>query len=243
MIEIEWAGPPPGRPARRSRDGATRTRKGGRPVLVTETGDRYVAPAPRYEHGTRTCYVLDRCRCAPCTIASREEERARRTRAEAINVPADAAREHVRAMMGLGFGYQHQSRVTGVPEQTYQNLLYGGWRVKDGVRIKRPPARRIRKANAQRMLAFRPPEDDPPDLEHRHPRSRVPSAPTLRRWDELVERGWRVVDVLRATGIDRQNIDRLNNERPPTVSAATAIAIRTCWVMDTWPERPRGRWA
>jgi hypothetical protein len=172
----------------RDRDGRVIVRASGRPALVTETGDRYVAPDNHRPHGTHAKYAIEKCRCAPCTIASREYNRWQRTQTDALLVDATPAREHIRAIMHAGYGYQLQAAITGVPEQTYQHILYGGWRTTNGQRRKRPPAKRIRPDTAAKILAFRP--DDGTSLRvAAGSAKRVPALPLTRRWHKLLDAG------------------------------------------------------
>lgn len=223
-VELEFVDDLPEPRRTRNRDGSIAVRSNGRPSLIATTGDRYVAPDSRRRHGTRVKYVIERCRCAPCTIASRDAERQRRHNLAPAYVDAGPAREHVRAMMAAGCGYQLQSRVTGVAEQTYQNLLYGGWRIQDGTRTKRAPARRVRPATADRILSFRVDQATALRVADRSAK-RVPALPLAQRWRRLLDAGWWTAEACRASGVDRQAFDRLTHRRSVYTSSKVADAI------------------
>lgn len=223
-IELEFVDDLP--QLRRQRDAAGRivVRSGGRPALINETGDRYTAPDSRRAHGTHAKYVLEKCRCAPCTIASRTYNRQLRHATDLRLVDAAPAREHVQAMMAAGYGYELQAQVTGVAVQTYQNLLYGGWRLVDGARTRRPPAKRLRPATADRILTFRAEQGTAVRVAARSSK-RVPALPLIRRWRTLLDAGWWTAEAVRVTGVDRQAFDRLTNRRAKYTSTRVADAI------------------
>lgn len=223
-IELDFVDDLPEPRRRRDAAGQIVVRANGRPALITTTGDRYVAPDSHRAHGTHAKYVLEKCRCAPCTIASREYNRQLRSATDLRYVDAAPAREHVLAMMAAGCGYELQASVTGVPPQTYQNLLYGGWRIGAGTRTRRPPAKRIRPATADRILTFRAEQGTAVRVAVGSPK-RVPALPLTRRWAALLDAGWWTAEASRVTGVDRQAFDRLTHRRAKYTSTRVADAI------------------
>lgn len=85
----------------------------------------------RHEHGTRTCYVLDRCRCEPCaTAATAAENQRRRLKAYGRYQPyidAEPARQHLRQLVAAGMGANRIAEVSGVAHGVISSLLYGKW--------------------------------------------------------------------------------------------------------------------
>lgn len=105
----------------------------------------------RHPHGDRNCYILDRCRCAPCSRAQVAYERTR-TRQKAYGrwqpyVDAEPARQHVRALMAAGMGWKRIGHAADVSGGAMTKLLYGT------AGTKYTPSRRIRPDAAARLLA------------------------------------------------------------------------------------------
>jgi transcriptional regulator with XRE-family HTH domain len=105
----------------------------------------------RHEHGTRNGYVLDRCRCAPCSQAATAYE-SNRVRQTAYGrwqpyVDAEPARQHVRALMAAGIGFKRVARLAGVSHSSVAKLLYG----EASRRLE--PSKRIRPETERRLLA------------------------------------------------------------------------------------------
>lgn len=223
-IELEFVDDIPESRRKVDASGTIVVRSNGRPSLITDTGDRYVAPPSRRSHGTHVKYVIEKCRCAPCTVATREYMRWQRNNGDITYVDATPAREHVLAMLALGCGYKLQSQATGVAEQVYQNLLYGGWRKVDGKRRRRLPAKRIRPATADGILSFRVEHGTAIRVRAQSPK-RIPALPVARRWRALLDAGWWVAEASRATGVNRQSFDRLCHGRPKYVGAKVAHAV------------------
>lgn len=105
-----------------------------------------------HEHGTRTAYVLDRCRCRPCREASCAAERAR-SRAKAFGrydsgrVDAQPVRERLQELMAYGIGLKRIARLAGVSNATLGKILYG-----DASR-NMPPRARVERHVHDRVMA------------------------------------------------------------------------------------------
>jgi len=172
-----------------------------------------------HEHGTYACYTLDRCRCVPCAVANADYEQGR-LRQLAYGrqdlVDADPVREHVRALMASGVGLKRIEQLTGMHGGAICTLMYGKLR-EDGTR--RDPARRVRRARAEQILAVR--------LGDVAPGARVDPTGTVRRLGGLLALGWSVQRVADEHGLDRQALDRaLRGHR---VVASTAAKVRAAY--------------
>lgn len=93
--------------------------------------DRYIAPDSRRPHGTRAKYVVDKCRCEPCTadnLAKANERRHAISRPDETwvpYVPAGRARDHVRDLAAHGIGLKTIAKVSGVSHGALWKLMYG----------------------------------------------------------------------------------------------------------------------
>ena len=109
-----------------------------------------------HQCGTRAKYVLDRCRCLPCSKANSEAEtwRERQKAYGRYNkyVPAGPVREHVRSLMDAGVGLKRLVVVAGVPQGTLWKLVYGK-RQADGTQ---QPSRRVTRETAEKLFAVDP---------------------------------------------------------------------------------------
>jgi transcriptional regulator with XRE-family HTH domain len=167
-------------------------------------------------HGTRACYVLDKCRCIPCGQDRARWERAS-SRAKAYGrwdnlVDATPAREHVAALAAQGMGLKRIVAVSDVSQGLLWKLVYGK-RHKDGSRI---PSVRITKSANQRILALRLDLADG---------ARIDSTGTSRRIQALVAIGWSQSKIAARLGILRSNFTAIAQGRTDvTVTRAKAVA-------------------
>lgn len=130
------------------------------------------------QHGTRTKYVHDKCRCDSCIEANRiAAEISRRQRLYGVPAYIDAqpARDHVRHLGAQGMGWKRVARAAGLSPSTVWKLLYGD--PKRG----REPNKRIRSATADALLSVEL------DLAGG---AKVPSQGTRRRLQALVTIGY-----------------------------------------------------
>lgn len=126
-----------------------------------------------HQHGTNAAYVLDKCRCEPCSAARKAQDDWRR-RQQAYGrydkyVEAEPVRVHVRALMDAGLGLKTVSKRTGVATGTLSKLMYGvyapGPSGRNGAGIlTRPPSKRILRTTAERLLALDSAERRPENL-------------------------------------------------------------------------------
>ena len=80
-----------------------------------------------HQHGTRAAYVLDRCRCFPCSTANAQAE-THRERQKAYGrydkyVDAQPVRDHVRALMAQGMGWKRVAAAAGVSGSSMWKLM------------------------------------------------------------------------------------------------------------------------
>lgn len=120
-----------------------------------------------HQHGTRSCYVLDRCRCEPCSKANSEAERGRE-RLKAYGryhkyVNAEHVRAHLADLGDYGIGLKQVAKLSGVSTGTLSKLMFGvyantgtgGGRNGSGLRV-REPSRRVLRSTAEKVYAIEP---------------------------------------------------------------------------------------
>ncbi|MFF3247383.1 hypothetical protein ACFYWY_27515 [Streptomyces sp. NPDC002870] len=171
-------------------------------------------------HATRARYSVHGCRCDECRTAHREYEQIR-TRQKAYgtwkpHVDAEPARLHVRELMARGMGWRRIAKVSGVANGTINKLLYGV--PGQG----RPPAQRIRRETAERLLAI----DYSAEL--LADGAFVDATGTWRRIRALVSVGWPKVHIARALGSHGQGLQLHEH----LVLASTARRVAELY--DTW---------
>lgn len=174
-----------------------------------------------HQHGTNACYVLDGCRCEPCSHARMEQDRWR-ARQKAYGrytryVNADAVREHVRSLMDAGMGLKRIVKVSGVSQGALWKLMYGK-RQPDGSQT---PSRRVLRDTAERLYALDPAWNGPLDLADG---ARVPADEARRRVRALVALGWSQSKIAAALGITRANF-RVADDACTHITVATDKAI------------------
>jgi hypothetical protein len=166
------------------------------------------------EHGTRAMYTFGKCRCEDCRRANCEYQK-RRSRLRGYGLPAqvDAApvREHVRALMSSpyrgahdGIGWRRIADLAGVHRSVIRQLVWG----KRG-----KPTQRIKRENAERLLAVGP--DELADA------AVVWAANTWRYVNELIDFGIPKVRIARALGQQGQGLQL--GRRYVTVRNARAV--------------------
>lgn len=169
-------------------------------------------PTP-HSHGTRACYVADRCGCDPCTEANRAYN-ANRTRQQLYGrwdnlVDAEPARQHVRALMAQGMGWKAVASASGLRNSSViTNLLYG--------KGNRPPTRRLQPDKVARILAVRLQLAD---------HQLTDAAGTTRRLRALVALGWSRQRLAGQLGIGPSNFTPLVDGSRTKVIVATQRAV------------------
>lgn len=170
------------------------------------------------DHGTRSRYVADRCRCEPCTAANRDYHRSNeRRRAHASANPArqylvdaEPARQHVHSLQAAGMGWRRIATQAGVGGTVVKKLVWG-----DPARGQ-APAKRLRPETAQRLLAVRLMRAD---------HARVPSIGTQRRLRALVALGWSQSKLATELGLTPANFGTTVHHSGQ-VYESTARAVR-----------------
>lgn len=180
-------------------------------------------------HGTYGKYCTERCRCAECRAANRDRNRrwARNKAmvahgmADPLWVDAEPVRRHVQALMAAGMGVPRIQQTSGVTKGVLIRLVYG-----------RPgrgeaPSRKIRPANAARLLAIRAPL--PADG------AAIDATGTRRRLQALVAIGWSGAELMRRIGAVGTDFPKLLGR--DRVLARTARAVHALYdqLWDTTP--------
>ncbi len=170
-------------------------------------------------HGTRARYVVDRCRCEPCTVANREYARAvdrAHRRPDVVWQPyVDAAPvvSHVRRLQSLGVGYKRVAQLAGVGHTSLSQLM-GGRRT------------RCRRETAAAVLAV-------PLVSDVAPHQLVDGAETHRLLALiLTDTRWSKARLARELRCNRQRVDAILAGRPrvlrETEARVAVLAYRLC---------------
>lgn len=132
--------------------------------LVDRTPKPCLHKEADHQHGERATYVLDKCRCIPCSKANAASEEQRR-RLKAYGrynkyVAAEHVRAHLRELGEYGIGLKRVAELSGVSTGTLSKLMYGvyaetgtgGGRNGPGDRV-REPSRRVLRSTAEKVYA------------------------------------------------------------------------------------------
>jgi len=169
-------------------------------------------PRTNRQHGTRAKYVVERCRCEPCTDANRRYSRDRQRnqrRAELgiedlyiAYVDCNEARDHLRWLSSIGIGKRTVHQVTGIAVSTID-------RIRTGEQTK------ARKQTIDRILAVG---------KHRA-HGQIPVDPTaaLRMLDELVAAGMSKAQIARMLGLTSRSLQYKRN-RPMLLNTVRRIS-------------------
>lgn len=212
-----------------------------REALVDRTPKPCLHKVADHQCGTRVKYVLDRCRCVPCSKANSEAEtwRERQKAYGRYNkyVPAIGVREHVNSLTAAGMGLKQVAKVSGVAHGALWKLMYGKTRP-DGSRV---PSRRVLRETAEKLFALDPAWSGRLELAGG---AKDPGGTPLarKRLQSLVALGWSMSEIGRRLGITWvTNVipiiaeDRIMQRR--TVDAANALFEQLCMTLP--PETTR----
>ncbi|MET3349619.1 UNVERIFIED_ORG: hypothetical protein ABID57_001291 [Arthrobacter sp. UYEF1] len=182
----------------------------------------------RHQHGTPTAYVVDKCRCTPCTKANTLREREREAAKAAGTydvgrVDAGPVRDHILALGKRGYGLKIIARIAGVSNATLGKIIYG-----DPSR-NMPPRARVETRVAERVLAVKP------SLTTVGATIRVKAEPTQARIKTLACLGYSVGWQGRRLGREHSNFSLLLDREH--CNAETARAVRELYLM-LW-DKPR----
>jgi transcriptional regulator with XRE-family HTH domain len=170
----------------------------------------------KHEHGTRTAYVVDRCKCRQCldanSAAKRQVDKQKAYgRYDNGRVDAGPAREHVRNLMAQGMAWKQVAKVAGLSPSTVSNLLYG--RYERG----HAPYPRMSRVNSEKLLAVKVTLENLPAGHH------VDATGTHRRLRALVAIGWSQSRLAALLGIERSNFTAFMRSEGVTVRYALAV--------------------
>jgi transcriptional regulator with XRE-family HTH domain len=173
-------------------------------------------PIANHEHGTRTAYVVDKCRCRPCTDASAraENERSKQKafgRYDTGRVDATEVRAHILALMEAGVSMKRLAALTGMSHSTVSAVVYG--RTERG----HTAYRRVHKTTAAKILAIKA------DLTNMAPNRYIDSCGAVRRIQALVAIGWSQQRLAKMLGMNRSNFSTFMNADQCTVRRALAV--------------------
>lgn len=178
-------------------------------------------PRTQHVHGSRTTYVVHKCRCDACRednrIMQRQRELAKIYGRYDKLVDAAPVRAHVLALMAQGMGHKRIAAKAGLRGTgTITGILWGKYLDQPDHPEHRPPRKQILRTNADKLLAV--------TLDVA-PGQKVDATGTRRRVQALTCAGWSLSEISRRLGIVRTNF-RLHEDDCTLVSAATARAVR-----------------
>jgi hypothetical protein len=155
------------------------------------------------------------CKCEVCAQAGRDYQN-RRARLIAYGrweplVDAEPVRQHVRAQMAAGLGWQRLGKLAGVSNGTISKLLYGT--------PERAPTKRIRRETAEALLAVKATFRNAAD------NAKVDGTGTRRRIGALAAAGWSLSEQARRLGWGVNNYSYMFRHKSSAVTAATARKV------------------
>lgn len=189
--------------------------------------DRYVAPDSNRAHGSRAKYVIEGCRCRPCTAANLAYNKELAARTVPTMVDAGPVRAHIEKLARQGVGFKTVARLAGVAVSSVGKVLYGV------PAAGKPPSARVRRETAEKVLAVTADQAAGAQL--------VAATET-----------WQLLEDLLAQGFTKGYLARQLGARTPalqlrrdTVLASTAHKVRGLHrrLSGTTPPPRRGRWA
>jgi hypothetical protein len=167
-------------------------------------------------HGTRSRYVVDKCRCTECKAANAAYYHEAKKELAPSFINASRARKHIAELRQAGVGKRAISQTAKVSLSTVMKIAAG-----DVKRI-RPATERAIMGVTTRAVADA---------------GLVDAGPTLRVIDQLVARGWTRKGIARAVGKGHENALQINKDR---IHAGRARAIAA--LLDVEPPASYDRW-
>jgi len=177
-------------------------------------------------HGTRVCYIVDKCRCDLCRAANNMAARVHRERhlyaqydpeKYAAYVDASGALAHIRTLQAAGLGWKTVAQRAGLSASVIYPLIYGKADRNGG-----KPRTKVRKATRTAILAV--PVPAPEEL---RAGQRIDPTPTLNRVRALMRIGYSMNHIAREAGVDHQVIRYLRSR--PSTSVRTHNAVRAAF--------------
>lgn len=181
-----------------------------------------------HTHGQRATYLHHGCRCPLCRHAQAAYV-ASRTRLIAYgrwqaNVDAEPARQHVRALAAAGITERQIATRAGITHPVIRNLIHGA--------AGRTPSKKLRRENADRILAIPLPTTIDPTGTRR-----VDATGTRRRLQALTAAGWPLSNLARRCGILRRHLFDILHGHVHAVTPRTEATIRRLYDR-TWNQQP-----
>lgn len=182
-------------------------------------------------HGTYAKYVLELCRCEPCTRANREYMRDREERQRngtSLFVPAEPVRERVRRLVALGMTHDEIARVAGLNDCRLSDLMTGHWRTGR-------PLTRMKRENAERIMAVQ--------TRNPKPGANVTMTDAPEMVLDLMEMGYSAPWIAHSIGLSYQGRAALlrTSHRASTYTALKRLHSTTTTPAPTSPEASRSR--
>lgn len=189
-----------------------------------------------HEHGTRLAYLLDKCRCDPCTKASTDYHRDLRRRqiyAEwrpelAALVDAEPARKHIQWLRSQGMGPRTIAKAAGLSSDSMiTDIIHGEYPHQPNHREHRLPRKRIHRELEAKILAVKV---------ELAPGARVERCGTVRRLQALVAIGWTITALAGMIGTSVSNLGPLVAGKRGVLKST---ADRVCDIYDQlWDSPP-----
>jgi transcriptional regulator with XRE-family HTH domain len=175
-------------------------------------------------HG-RAKYVTEHCGCDVCreanTAYGRHQAR-QRAYGRPAYIDAEPARAHLRALSEAGIGWRRAAELAGLNDAVLSSILYG--------RRNRAPAKRIRAATAEKILAVEISDEAMAD------KAVVAAIGTRRRLRALVAIGWTQSTLADRLGMTPANFGPLVHGQPK-VAVARRRQVRALYD-DLWNAPP-----
>lgn len=177
-----------------------------------------------HQHGTRACYVLDKCRCRPCRDATAAAE-AERVRLKAYGrydkyVDAEPIRAHLKELAAYGIGLKRVARLTGVSTGVLSKIVFGTYERVEGPQrgrygrgeLVRGPSMRVTRANAEKILGVKAVPANLGSVQPDHERTPI----ARQHLQALVALGWSQQRLGNRLGVLRSNMQPLMADRVMT---------------------------
>lgn len=212
---------------------AGQARRAGRLAAVDRTPKPCAHVRADHQHGTRACYVLDRCRCLPCSkgnaVAETARERAKVYGRYDKYVSAARSRTHVLHLMDQGMGLKRIVAVSEVSQGLLWKLVYGKRRP-DGTQVS---TKRVLRTTEDKILAVRV------DLAGGALTSGVGAT---RRIQSLVALGWSQRKLADRLGMEASNLGAITHGRRAEVTVRLDRAVRDLFDELSMQPPPEGEW-